>query len=271
MAKHIEIIIPFYDELLVPALEAIGFEGFMEEVDVLKAYIPEGNWDEQAFEQFALKHLSGEQREGLKRNELEERNWNEAWESSFEPVVIGDFCAIRADFHSPVAGVDQEIIITPKMSFGTGHHATTHLMVEYMESLPMEGASVVDFGTGTGVLAILASKQGAKEVWAVDNDTWSIENAHENVKRNDADVLLHLGDDLGGAPQADIILANINRHVLLAHMDELYRILKSPGLLLLSGILSEDEPILNEAAKASGFQAVSQKQRGNWLAQLWKK
>lgn len=217
MAKHIEIIIPqgreLCDagaeplaaaaafELLVPALEAIGFEGFVEEDEVLKAYIPEDKWDQAAFEQFAQEHLSEEQRKGLLRNDLEERNWNEAWESSFEPVVIGDFCAIRADFHLPVEGVEQEIIITPKMSFGTGHHATTHLMIEYMESLPMEGGSVVDFGTGTGVLAILASKLGAKEVWAVDNDTWSIENAQENVKRNDADVLLHLGEDLGEAPR----------------------------------------------------------------------
>ncbi len=258
-------------DLLVPALEAIGFEGFAEEDDILKAYIPEGKWNEAAFEVFKQTYLTQDQRENLKRNELEERNWNEAWESSFEPVVIEDFCAIRADFHAPVVGVEQEIIITPKMSFGTGHHATTHLMIEYMQSLPLEGARVVDFGTGTGVLAILAYKLGARAVWAVDNDTWSMENAAENVKRNDAEVELHLGEDLSQAPPADIELANINRHVLLTHMEPLFTLLASPGLLLLSGILQEDEDIIAGAARAAGFTPVSQKQRGNWLAQLWKK
>ena len=120
----------------------------------------------------------------FKETLIPEANWNQVWESNFDPVIVDDFVAIRADFHEPVKGVSLEIIITPKMSFGTGHHATTYMMIEQMRELDFTGKSVFDFGTGTGVLAILAEKLGANKVIAVDNDEWSIENAEENFEKN---------------------------------------------------------------------------------------
>ena len=121
---------------------------------------------------------------GFSETTIEETNWNQVWESSFEPVVVDDFVAVRADFHEPIKGIKHEIVITPKMSFGTGHHATTYMMLEQMGKLDFKDKRVLDFGTGTGVLAILAEKMGAKKIIAIDNDEWSIENANENIKRN---------------------------------------------------------------------------------------
>lgn len=274
MSAYIELTIPETDparrDLLVPALEALGFEGFEEEDTGLKAYIPEGRLDEQAFSDFTAARLTGGQQ--VSRAILPEQNWNQLWESNFDPVVIGDFCAVRADFHAPIAGVREEIVITPKMSFGTGHHATTRLMIEYMRELPLEGKRVVDFGTGTGVLAILAERLGARAIWALDNDPWSIDNARENKDRNGSGLVsLHLSATLDGVPPADVILANINRHVLLEHMSALYALLVPGGSLLLSGILSEDREVIGNAAAGAGFRPSGERQGENWVAQIWKK
>jgi ribosomal protein L11 methyltransferase len=276
MPAYIEISIPETDplrrDLLVPGLEAVGFDGFEEQDVGLKAYIQEGRLDERVFEAFAKEHLSDTQREGITRALLPDQNWNHTWESGFDPVVIDDFCAIRADFHASVPGVAHDIVITPKMSFGTGHHATTHMMIEQMRGLPLEGKRVLDFGTGTGVLAILAERLGASSVWAIDNDTWSMDNAAENRDRNDAHrVSLHLADTLEGAPGSDVILANINRNTLLEHMSSLYETLADEGWLLLSGILQEDGAVLRQAAETCGFQWAGDQCRGVWMAQLWKK
>jgi ribosomal protein L11 methyltransferase len=269
MPNYLEIIIPEGDparrDLLVPALEALGFEGFEEGEEEVKAYIAEGRLDEAAFSVFA----GGRP---VRRSILADQNWNQLWESSFEPVVIDDFCAVRAHFHPPVNTVQHEIVITPKMSFGTGHHATTRLMIEYMRELPLEGKRVVDFGTGTGVLAILAERLGARAIWALDNDPWAIDNARENKDRNGAVLLsLHLSATLDGVPPADVILANINRPILVAQMQALYHLLSHGGLLLLSGILAEDQSILETTAGKAGFLLHSQRQQGDWVAQLWKK
>lgn len=264
---YIEFTIPEPDatrrELLIPELEALGFEGFEETDDALKAYIPEDHLDENTLTRLPPAVI---------RKKLEDQNWNQLWESSFDPIVIGDFCAIRADFHEPIKGVAHELIITPKMSFGTGHHATTRLMIEAMRDLPINGKRVVDFGTGTGVLAILAGQQGAAAVWALDNDPWSIENAEENAQRNgSAKTVWHLASDLTGIPQADVVLANINRHILLQFMGDLYALLAPGGLLLLSGILASDRPIIAESATGKGFYLEKDTREGDWVAQLWKK
>jgi ribosomal protein L11 methyltransferase len=276
MASYIELTIPEADpdrrDLLVPALEALGFEGFEEEDEALKAYIPENRLDEAAFETFRATTLTATQRERTSRAILPEQNWNQLWESSFEPVVVGDFCAIRAEFHEPIANVQQEIVITPKMSFGTGHHATTRLMIEAMRDLPLEDKRVIDFGTGTGVLAILAERLGARAIWALDNDPWSIDNAQENAGRNGAGLVsLHLSATLDGVPVSDIILANINRHVLLEHMTQLHALLTQGGFLLLSGILEADRDVIGASASKAGFGLAGERQAGGWVAQLWKK
>lgn len=271
MANYIEIIIEEPDaarrDWLLGELDAFGFNGFEEAGDVIKAYAPEG-----AFEQGGLEMFSKEHQLTFTQQVLADQNWNQQWESSFEPVVIGDFCTVRAGFHAPSTDTKYEIIVTPKMSFGTGHHATTYMMINQMSQLNFVGKQVIDFGTGTGVLAILAEKLGATSVSGLDNDTWSITNAEENVEQNDChNISLLLMETLTADWFADIILANINRHVLLQHMAAFCSVLTGKGLLLLSGILQEDAPVMVAAAEQHGFQLIRQQQRGNWLSMLWQK
>src|SRR5689334_11761207 len=163
-------------EILIAELSDAGYEGFEEGLNELKAYIPNENWNEAELIEVAERVGASWSKELI-----EETNWNQVWESNFQPVTVDEFVSIRAHFHEPVKGVKHEIIITPKMSFGTGHHATTSMMVRMMSQIDFHQKKVLDFGTGTGILAILAEKLGASEVVAIDNDDWSIENARENI------------------------------------------------------------------------------------------
>lgn len=198
---------------------------------------------------------------------IEQQNWNEDWEKSFTPVTVSGFCTIRATFHKPDTSVLHDIIITPKMSFGTGHHATTQLMLQQMSTCDFEGKSVFDFGTGTGVLAILAEKLGAKEIVAVDNDEWSYENTLENIGYNNSKhIKVFRGSiEKAGLRKYDIVLANINRHILLEYMDEMKALLSSTGIIYMSGILDEDEQLITTEAAKSGFTFVSKVQQEKWI------
>jgi ribosomal protein L11 methyltransferase len=248
-------------ELLIAQLYAANFEGFEEEEDTLKAYIKEEACDLEELNAIADAH---DVTYGM--STIEETNWNALWESNFDPVIVDDFVAVRAGFHAPVTSVEKEIVITPKMSFGTGHHATTYMMMQEMRGLDFKGKSVFDFGTGTGVLAILAVKLGAAEVIAVDNDDWSITNAKENAENNDADIIkLIKADSAAGEGSFDIILANINKNVILDNMVDLKAHLKEGGTLLLSGLLVTDEADILEACEKYGLIFVSRKERHNWL------
>jgi ribosomal protein L11 methyltransferase len=248
--NHLQITIPVADpslqEILIALLPALGYEGFEQQDAALQAFLPEDQFDAAALDallqQYALTHTS---------TRLEERNWNEEWEKSFEPVQVGDFCAVRAHFHPPIPGVAHELIITPKMSFGTGHHATTYMMLDGMQHLDFHGRRVLDFGTGTGVLAILAERLGASPVIAVDNDDWSIDNAFENVAANHCTRITVLkADTIPALGPFDIILANINKHVILGQLRLLEQQLAPGGVILLSGLLENDfEDIENEALK----------------------
>ncbi|RYY65445.1 MAG: 50S ribosomal protein L11 methyltransferase [Chitinophagaceae bacterium] len=196
-----------------------------------------------------------------------ERNWNAEWEKNFPPVIVNDFVAVRAHFHEPIAGVRHELLITPKMSFGTGHHATTWQMMQAMERLDFRGKRVFDFGTGTGVLAILAEKLGASRVLAIDNDVWSLENARENCERNDCtNVTVALSSDIPEGEEFDIVLANINRNVLLHYVDFLQKAVVPGGYLLLSGLLTEDRAIIEETYSRAGFAAAYFSERSNWIS-----
>ena len=195
------------------------------------------------------------------------QNWNALWESNFPPVVVGDFCAVRADFHEPVPGVKHELVINPKMAFGTGHHETTWQCIAAMEHLPLAGAKVLDFGCGTGVLAILASRLGAAEVEAVDIEAESYRNTLENCAANGvANVTARCGalPDVEGRG-FDGILANINRNVILDSLPVLASLLKPGGWLLVSGILLQDEAVVADAAAKEGFEKTKKTERGNWL------
>ncbi|WP_445384404.1 50S ribosomal protein L11 methyltransferase [Robiginitalea sp. IMCC44478] len=243
-------------EIFIAALSELGFESFEETDNGLKAYIQEEHWDEKAFAALPyLKHPDWSVEYQIDRVPLE--NWNAVWESEYQPITIGDQCVVRADFHpKPDQSVAYDLVITPKMSFGTGHHQTTYLMLSallQMESL--EGKAVLDMGAGTGVLAILAAKKGASPVFAVDIEPWCVENCLENALANEVKLAEVLQ---GGAEKIqdlafDIILANINKNILLADLPSYAKSLKPGGLLLLSGFYSKDIPDLEQTANNCGL------------------
>ena len=267
--NYLQITIPAADpslqEMLIALLPSLGYDGFEQQDDALQAFLPEEQFDGAALE--SLLEQYGTPAYSTQR--LEERNWNEEWEKSFEPVQVGDFCAVRAHFHTPIPGVTHELVITPKMSFGTGHHATTYMMLQAMQHLDFHGRRVLDFGTGTGVLAILAERLGASSVIAVDNDDWSIDNARENLAANHCTRIRILKADTipspGAAGPFDIILANINKHVILGQLRSLEQQLAPGGVILLSGLLENDfEDIENEAVKQNLSISVRMT-KGAWL------
>ena len=252
-------------DILLARLEEIGFDGFEEEPGKLIAYIPESN-----FQEFALTDLASATPVTWTKEILEPRNWNQVWEENFHPVQVGDFCCVRASFHQPVPGCRFDIIITPKMSFGTGHHATTFMMIVWMETLSFEQASVLDFGTGTGVLAVLAEKLGASRVEAIDNDDWSIENARENVLLNDCRrIVIQKADSLSLPGDFNIILANINRNVLLAHMGSFLQHLAPGGVVIMSGLLEGDAALIIEKAAENGLVFKGKRSMDGWISLLF--
>lgn len=197
---------------------------------------------------------------------IPEQNWNRQWEENFEPVMIDDYCYIKASFHPERDGFKHAIRITPKMSFGTGHHATTSQVIKMMESLPINDLRVLDFGTGTGVLAILAEKEGAAEVLAIDNDSWSVENTKENIEDNfcqKVEVRLSTLDRIQDN-DFDLILANINRHILLDTMHLIAGKLSQKGAVLMSGVFTEDIPMILESAADNGLRLKDQTDKNNW-------
>jgi len=249
------------NEILIALLAEIGFEGFEENENELKAFISEAKFDE-----VALKVITGNNKLAYTLSNIEQQNWNAAWESSFEPVIINNFAAIRAGFHEPVKDVQYEVIITPKMSFGTGHHATTYLMMEQMSGLNFTGKTVLDFGTGTGVLAILAEKMGATAIVAIDNDDWSIDNAKENIANNSAtNIILEKAETISTGQQYDIILANINLNVILQNMKAISDVCKAGTQVLLSGCLTAEEAAIKAALADNGliFNTISQQK--DWI------
>jgi ribosomal protein L11 methyltransferase len=249
-------------DILLAQLSAIGFEGFEEEENRLKAFIPS-----TAFDEVLLNEIIAEKNIPFIKSIIEERNWNAFWESNFDPVVVDDFVAIRADFHEPIVGMTHEILITPKMSFGTGHHATTFMMIQQMRDIDFSGKKVFDFGTGTGVLAILAERLGAQNILAVDNDDWSIENSAENIKKNNCcNIKLQKAEDAGSGKLYDIILANINKNVILDNMENLARQLNPNGILLLSGLLTNDELDILLASEKFQLKHKGKAERNNWIA-----
>lgn len=247
---------------LIALLSEKGFHGFEEEEGRLTAFIAEKNFHEESIAQIAdfFESLI------FTQSIVADRNWNEQWESSFEPVLVDDRIAIRANFHPSISTAEYEIIITPKMSFGTGHHATTYLMVQQMARIDFSGKSVFDFGTGTGILAILAEKLGAGKVLAIDNDEWSIVNAHENIAANHcSNIVLATSDSIDVQEKFDVVLANINRHVLINHLPEISNCSKSGAVVLLSGFFSTDKEEMFTAMKNVEISCEEIYYREQWL------
>ncbi len=235
-------------EIVSAELAFIGFEGFYENDNFLFAYLPaskfSGNLLIDLIKKPAFKNISVD----ISQTLVEDRNWNQLWESSFEPVLIDNLCLIKAPFHNTTLKDGFELIIEPKMSFGTGHHATTQLMISDILKLDLTGKKVLDIGTGTGVLAILAAKKGAQNIKAVDNDEWASTNCMENVKNNNAEIIKTVFGSAASVTNQkfDVIFANINKPVILQEIESWVKMLVHDGVLLISGILETDEKdILN--------------------------
>ena len=256
---------PELNSIVIALLSEECYEGFEEKDDTLLAYIPSS-----FFQEMILKDILGQFDLRYTTSDIARTNWNKTWEESFEPVVVEDFCTVRADFHSIKVTTPYEVVITPKMSFGTGHHATTQLMISLMRKVDFLNRSVLDFGTGTGILSILSSMLGASKVVGIDNEQWAEENARENVQRNAVtNVDIKLGSiEIVEGDHFDIILANINRHILLQYMGTLNQNSATGGDILLSGLLVEDRSIIVSTAQKVGFSLQEEYVKANWIV-LW--
>ena len=258
---------PGDDELLIALLSNEGYLGFEEcDSNEMRAYI-----DSKDFDENILREISSKVYFKWTKSILPKTNWNKDWESNFQPVVIDDYCGIRAVFHEPIKQVKHEIIITPKMSFGTGHHATTYMMIKSLQDVNVKNKKVFDFGTGTGVLAILAEKEGASEILAIDNDEWSVLNASENIIRNNADRIKILQSENPDCNQNfDIILANINKHIIIESLPALVKQLNPSGLIICSGFMQQDiDDIISMAAKCNLI-FEQKKERENWVCIIFR-
>lgn len=247
-------------ELLIGQLEPLNTTGFEQTETHLIAYFEEASF--QSYDVYeVLKKFP------YQIQTVQEQNWNAVWEESFQPVVVDGFCAVRAHFHPIIKDVAHEIIITPKMSFGTGHHATTYMMLQGMQTLDFTAKQVLDFGTGTGILAILAEKLGASNITAMDNDAWSFENVQENMQLNRCTKINPLlTATIPEGETYDIVLANITKNVLLSYMDILKSCLKPGGHLLLSGLLIEDKLEMLAATDHRGIKLLQEQQHAGWVA-----
>lgn len=265
MSNYCELSLPspeYMHDRLIAELSAIGFDGFEESAGLLKAYMPEADFVESE-----LNILLNKYDIKYSKSIIKKQNWNKLWESNFEPVQVDDFVGIRAGFHPPFTGVAHEIVITPKMSFGTGHHATTCLVMQLMRELDFTGASVFDFGTGTGILAILAEQLGASRVWAVDNDDWCIENASENILVNHCKYIeIQKVDTVNTTEKFQIILANINKNIILDNIHLLRQSFLNNGQLILSGLLKEDEEDIRAAGQLLGLVHKTTIEKNGWIA-----
>jgi len=249
-------------DLLIAELSAIGFDGFEETDYVLKAFSSENKFDEAALTELITRHALR-----YTNTTLPQQNWNEVWESNFSPMAVDDFVGVRASFHAPLHNVTHEIIITPKMSFGTGHHATTYMMMQLMRDINFHNKTVIDFGSGTGILAILAEKLGSKEIEALDYDDWCIENSLENIASNNCNYIhMYKADTAVSNKTFDIILANINKNIILANIDALTNDAAPNAIILLSGLLQEDEKDILEATSLKGWQHFKTITKSNWIA-----
>jgi ribosomal protein L11 methyltransferase len=258
---------PALNEIIIALLADTPFDTFEETEQGVVAYLPATD-DNVADAEAQLMDLQDQFELAWAKTYIEGQNWNEIWESNFHPVIVRDWCAVRADFHPTQPDVRHELVINPRMAFGTGHHETTWMCLSAMEYLPITGRKLLDFGCGTGVLAILAAQLGAREVEAIDIESESYLNTLDNAERNHvaASVVARQGilTDVQGT-EFDGILANINRHIILDGLPRLAALTVAGGWLLVSGILLQDEAIVTEAAQAAGYQKEEVNQRGNWL------
>ena len=260
-----------WSEILITYLAEIEFESFEQTENRVEAYIQKPLFDENKVKEV----LSTIQTElEFSFTEIEDENWNAQWESSFSPIYIDKNCIIRAPFHEKEDGFKQEIIINPQMSFGTGHHQTTYLIMSEMFGIDFENKSVLDMGSGTGILAILAEKLGCKEAVAIDIDEWAYKNTIDNLELNDCKIIRV---EEGGAEllieldKYDIVLANINRNILTNDMHKYIASMKPNATIYMSGFYTSDVDILTETANKNGLEYINQQELEGWAMVQFKK
>lgn len=253
-------------DMLTTMLAEIGFDSFMDEDYALKAYCSTDSRDDMAVESLLLDPAFADLRL-LKVEEMPDKDWNELWEASYQPVVVNERCRVRAPFHEPDPSFEFDLVIEPKMSFGTANHETTAQIIQLMLETDFQGKEVLDMGSGTAVLAILAKKLGAGHTVAIDNDEWAYRNAFTNVDLNGvSDIDIILGDALSIQGQYDVVLANINRNILLRDMHYYVEAMKPGAHIFFSGFYSEDLEHIKGEAERLGLHYERHLTRNNWVA-----
>lgn len=252
-------------EILLAFLPALGFDAFETVPTGLHAFLPTKQTTQPLLNELAT--LQNRFAFTYKKVFIPYQNWNVIWESNFHPVMVRDFCAVRASFHEPILTVKYELVIDPKMAFGTGHHETTYMMLDAMSQLNFKDKKVLDFGCGTGILAILAAKLGAKWVDAIDIETEAFLNTQENIITNQVTGITpyHGTIEMIKTINYSFILANINRTVILNDLPTLYKKLKHSGILIVSGILEKDRQMVMEKALYLGFDVKFEAKNNNWI------
>tara|TARA_R110001583_G_C5655333_1_gene409165 strand:- start:2145 stop:2981 length:837 start_codon:yes stop_codon:yes gene_type:complete len=253
-------------EILIAELGYAGFESFVETDEGVTAYIQKEEWNDTILKDIQILE-SDEFEISYTFENIEPTNWNEEWEKNFNPIIVDDVCSVRAPFHEK-PNTQYDIIIEPKMSFGTGHHETTHMMIQHILKNDFEDKSVLDMGCGTGVLAILAEMKGAKNIDAVDYDNWCYLNSLENVERNNCKNITVIEGDASilKSKKYDIIIANINRNILLNDMKTYVSCLNKNGILFLSGFYNEDILVIKEECERQMLKFEEKLERNNWIS-----
>ena len=254
-------------EILLAELGEKAFESFIETEEGLSAFVQESLWSEDILEDIYILD-SEEFKITFTKEEIEQVNWNEEWEKNFDPIDVDGICYVRAPFHE-TKNVEYEIVIEPKMSFGTGHHETTYMMMKHLLAMDVKDMEVLDMGCGTAILAILALMKGAKHADAIDIDNWCYLNSIENGERNNItnmDVFEGDASILTTEPKYDLVIANINRNILLEDMHAYVKTMKANATILFSGFYTEDIPFIQAEAEKLGLEYISQFERNNWVS-----
>jgi len=253
-------------EILIAELGYAGFESFVETDDGVTAYIQKEEWNENILEDIQILN-SDEFEISFTFEDIEQTNWNEEWEKNFHPIVVDNLCAVRAPFHESF-NTPYDIVIEPKMSFGTGHHETTHMMIQHILKNEFSEKTVLDMGCGTGVLAILSEMRGASKIDAIDIDNWCYLNSIENVERNECkNISVYEGDaQLLKGTMYDVIIANINRNILLQDIEQYAKCLNKNGILFLSGFYENDIKIIEAECNKYMLKLVETLERNNWVS-----
>ena len=261
-----------FREILIAELSQIGFDSFLETEEGIDAYSLSQGFNREAFDEVISNYSEAAQIQ-LLEGEMEKINWNAEWEKNYDPIAVDDLVYVRASFHPSPLGFKHEIVINPKMSFGTGHHATTFQMLRNQGTIDHQGKRVLDVGSGTGILAIMAHLLGASQIEAFDIDDWCVDNGNENFELNGVSSRMGLGTirEVNPIGPFDIVLANINKNVLLDEMGIYSDLLIDRGFLLLSGFYTEDIADLEQLANKIGLELISQQSKDNWAALVLQK